>query len=130
MQVKELKSEGLFRELEVMVPANDIEKHVEKRLIEVGKTVKMPGFRPGKVPMDMLKKRYGRAVLGEVLESVVNDTTAEVLKEKKFRPAMQPKIEVKEFDAEILLRFAETLPDAGVSRVRLCTRDQNCHGHI
>ncbi len=114
MQIKEIKSDGLSRELEITVPANEIEKHVETRLKEVGKTVKMPGFRPGKVPMDMLKKRYGRAVMGEVLELAVNDATAQVIKDKKFRPAMQPKIEVKDFDDGKDLTYSmqvELLPD-------------------
>ncbi len=98
MQVKDIKSEGLKIELEVTVPANDIKKKQEVRLKEVGKTAKLPGFRPGKVPMAMLEQKYGRAVMGEVLELVVNDATAKVLKDKNIRPAMQPKIEVKEFD--------------------------------
>ncbi len=98
MQVKDIKSEGLKVELEVTVPANDIKKKQEVRLKEVGKTAKLPGFRPGKVPMKMLEQKYGRAVMGEVLELVVNETSAKVLKEKDIRPAMQPKIEVKEYD--------------------------------
>jgi len=98
MQVKDIKAEGLKVELEITVPANDIKKQQEVKLQEVGKTVKMPGFRPGKVPMKMLEQKYGRAVMGEVLESVVSQTTAKVLKDKNIRPAMQPKIEVKEFD--------------------------------
>ncbi len=117
MQVKEIKSEGLSRELEITVPANEIEKHVENRLKEVGKTVKMAGFRPGKVPLDMLKKRYGRAVMGEVLESAVNDSTAKVIKDKKLRPATQPKIEVKDFDEGKDLTYSlqvEVLPDFDV----------------
>jgi trigger factor len=98
MQVKDIKEEGLKIELEVTVPANDIKKKQEVRLKEVGKTAKLPGFRPGKVPMKMLEQKYGRAVMGEVLELVVNDATAKVFKDKNIRPAMQPKIEVKEFD--------------------------------
>ncbi|HEU4839670.1 MAG TPA: trigger factor [Micavibrio sp.] len=98
MQVKDIKSEGLKVELEVTVPANDIKKTQEARLKEVGKTAKLPGFRPGKVPMKMLEQKYGRAVMGEVLELVVNNASAKALKEKDIRPAMQPKIEVKEFD--------------------------------
>ena len=113
MQVKEIKSEGLNIEMEVTVPANDIRKEQEIRLKEVGKTAKVPGFRPGKVPMKMLEQKYGRAVMGEVLESLVNKTTAKVLKDKNIRPAMQPKIEVKEFDEGKDLVFSmqlETLP--------------------
>lgn len=98
MQVKDIKTEGLKVELEVTVPANDIKKTQEARLKEVGKTAKLPGFRPGKVPMKMLEQKYGRAVMGEVLELVVNNASAKALKEKDIRPAMQPKIEVKEFD--------------------------------
>lgn len=98
MKVKELKSNGLSHELEITIPANDIDKRVEARLAEVGKTIKMPGFRAGKVPLPMLKKRYGKAIMGEVLEIAVNETSEKALKEKDLRPAMQPKIEVKEFD--------------------------------
>jgi len=98
MQVKELKSEGLLYEMEVTVTAKDIDKKIDERLVEVGKTVKMPGFRPGKVPLNVLKQHYGKTVMGEVLEGAVNDSTAQVLKEKNLRPALQPKIEVKEFD--------------------------------
>ncbi len=117
MQVKEIKSEGLSHELEITVPASEIKKHVESRLIEVGKTVKMQGFRPGKVPMDMLMKRYGRAVMGEVLESAVNDSTAKALKQKNLRPGAQPKIEVKEFDEGKDLTYTmkvDVLPDFDV----------------
>lgn len=121
MQVKEIKSEGLKHELEVTVPANDIQKHVEAKLLEVGKTVKMQGFRPGKVPMDILKKRYGKAVLGEVLETAVNDATSKVIKDKKLRPAMQPKIEVQEFDEGKDLKYKmelEVLPDFKVMDIK------------
>ncbi|PZQ45651.1 MAG: trigger factor [Micavibrio aeruginosavorus] len=117
MQVKDIKSEGLKVEIEVTVPANDIKKKQEVKLKEVGKTAKLPGFRPGKVPMKMLEQKYGRAVMGEVLELVVNDATAKVLKDKNIRPAMQPKIEVKEFDEGKDLVFnmqLETLPKVEV----------------
>ncbi len=113
MQVKDIKSEGLKVELEVTVPANDIKKTQQARLKEVGKTAKLPGFRPGKVPMNMLEQKYGRAVMGDVLEIVVNDASAKAMKEKDIRPAMQPKIEVKEFDEGKDLVFKmeiETLP--------------------
>lgn len=113
MQVKDIKAEGLNIEMEVTVPANDIKKEQELRLKEVGKTAKVPGFRAGKIPMKMLEQKYGRAVMGEVLESLVNKTTAQVLKDKNIRPAMQPKIEVKEFDEGKDLVFnmqLETLP--------------------
>lgn len=98
MKVKELKSEGLSHELEITIPANDIDARVDVKLQEVGQTAKMPGFRPGKVPLSMLKKRYGKAIMGEILEAAVNETSQQALQDKKITPAMQPKIEVKSFD--------------------------------
>lgn len=122
MQIKEIKAKGLSHELEVTVPANDIAKKREERLKEVGKTVKLPGFRPGKVPMKMLEQKYGRAVMGEVLEAVVNESTAKMLADKKLKPAMQPKIEVKgEFDEGKDLTFKvelEVLPQVSVKDLK------------
>lgn len=98
MQVKQLKQDGLNHELEITLEAKEVDARVDQRLKEVSKTIKMPGFRPGKVPMAMMKQKYGKAVLGEVLESAVNETSAEALEQQNLRPAMQPKIEVKSFD--------------------------------
>lgn len=98
MQAKEIKKENLNVQYEVTVTAADIDRHVDSRLQEVGKTVKIAGFRPGKVPLDILKKRYGKAVMGEVLEMAVNEASAKVIQDNNLRPALQPKIEVKEFD--------------------------------
>lgn len=121
MKVKDIKSEGLSHEMEVTVPANDIDAHVVTRLKEVIKTAKQPGFRPGKMPMEMARQKYGRAVLGEVLETAVNDATAKVIEDKKLRPAMQPKIEVKEFDEGKDLIFnmkLDVLPDFDVMETK------------
>jgi len=98
MQIKELKSKGLEHEFEITIPANDIDAHLDEKLMEYGKTMKMPGFRPGKVPMKILKQKYGKAVLGEVLEKAVNESSMKALSDKKLKPAMQPKIEVKSKD--------------------------------
>lgn len=114
MQVKELKSDGLSYEMEVTVPQSDIEAHVDSKLEEYGKTLKIPGFRPGKVPLQVLKQRYGRMVQGEVLEQAVNDSTQKALTEKGLRAALQPKIEVKEFEEGKDLTYTmavEVLPE-------------------
>ncbi len=114
MQVKELKNEGLSYELEVTVTAKDIDKHVDARLAEYAKTLRLPGFRPGKAPMSIVKQRYGKAVMGEVLERAVNDSSAKVLNERKLRPALQPKIEVTQFDEgkDLTYKMAvEVIPD-------------------
>lgn len=114
MQVKELKQEGLNHELEVTVKADDIAKRIDARLAEVSRTMKLPGFRPGKVPMNLMKQRYGKAVMGEVLEAAVNETSQKALADKKIKPALQPKIEVKSFDEGTDLVYTmvvETLPE-------------------
>ena len=118
MQVKEIKQEGLSHELEVTITAKDIDKRIDIKLADMSKTIRLPGFRPGKVPMPILKKRYGKNLMGEVLESAVNETSAKVMEDKGLTPAMQPKIEVKEFDDGKDLVYAmtvEVLPEFKVA---------------
>ena len=98
MQVTETKSEGLSREFKVALPANEIEEKISHRLKELARTAQMPGFRPGKVPVSVLRKKYGSSVLGEVLERTVNDSSQQALAEKGLRPAMQPQIEITSFE--------------------------------
>ncbi len=96
MKVSVLKQDGLSRELEVTVPAATILKNVEAQLVSYGKKAKIAGFRPGKIPMPILKKNYGRMILGEVLDKTVQDSMANALREQDLRPAMQPKIALKD----------------------------------
>lgn len=98
MQVTEIKSEGLSREFTVSLPASEIEEKISHRLKEIALTAKLPGFRPGKVPVSMLRKRYGPSVMGEILEKAVGDSSQQALAEKDIRPAMQPEIEITSFD--------------------------------
>jgi trigger factor len=98
MQVTETQSEGLKREFKVLIAAKDIDEKMEGRLKELGGQVKVPGFRPGKVPLPLLKKRFGASVMGEVLERAVNDSSSQAISERGLRPAMQPKIEITAFD--------------------------------
>lgn len=98
MQVTETKTEGLLHEFTVVVPAATIEEHVTGRLTEMSKTARLPGFRPGKVPVALLRKQYGPSIMGEVLEHTVNETSQKAINDNKLTPAMQPKIEVTKFD--------------------------------
>lgn len=113
MQVTELSAEGLKRQYKVVVPADEIESRVAKRLDELRQTIRMPGFRPGKVPVSLLRKQYGRSVMGEVLEQAVNQGSQKAISEHELRPALQPKIEVTSFDEGANLEFTmavEVLP--------------------
>jgi trigger factor len=94
MQVTETLADGLKRGYTVVVPAADIQSRQTARLTELGKTLRLPGFRPGKVPLPVVRLRYGSAVTAEVMEQSVNDATKQVLSERGLRPAMQPKIDV------------------------------------
>ncbi len=114
MQVKELSAEGLKREYQVVVAAAEIEQRVDRRLDELKKTIKMPGFRPGKVPVTLLKKQYGKSVRGEILEQAVNEGSQQAINDNELKPALRPKIELKSFEDGKDLEFSmelEVLPD-------------------
>ena len=114
MQVTETKTDGLSREFKIALPAKEIEEKISHRLEELASTANIPGFRPGKVPVSVLRQKYGPSVLGEVLERAVNDSSQQALAEKGLRPAMQPQIEVTAFedggDLEYTLQV-ELLPE-------------------
>jgi trigger factor len=105
MQVTETLSDGLKRGYSVVVPAADIESRRSKRLAELGRTLRLPGFRPGKVPTNVVKQRYGTAVSAEVLEESVQQATQQVLTDRGLRAATQPKVEVVAADPAADLQF-------------------------
>ena len=98
MQVTELKADGLQREYKVVLDADAMKQRITTRLETLGKNVKIPGFRPGKIPQSVLQQRYGKSVRDEVLEAAVNDTTRDVIKDKEIRPALPPKTEDLNFE--------------------------------
>jgi trigger factor len=92
MQVTETLSEGLKREFSVVVPAAELEAKVNTRLDELKDRVKINGFRPGKVPVAHLKKVYGRSAMAEVIENTVRDTNAQIVTDRGFKLAADPKV--------------------------------------
>ena len=114
MQVTETKTEGLKRDFKIVVPAADIEERVTSRLKELATTARIPGFRPGKVPVSLMKQRYGASVMGEVLERAVSETTVKAMTDRGMRPALQPKVEITSFDEGKDLEYTmavEILPE-------------------
>ncbi len=114
MQVTQVAADGLKREFRVVVPAGEIEERVQKRLKKLVQTIRMPGFRPGKAPLSLLKKQYGRSVMGEVLEEAVDEGSREAIDSNSLKPALRPKIEVTSFDEGKDLEFSlgvEVLPE-------------------
>jgi trigger factor len=117
MQITETSVEGLKREYQVTIGAADIDKRMQRRLTQLAKDMRLPGFRPGKVPVSVVRQRFGQSILGEVLEETVNDSSSETLKERNIRPALQPKIEITSFGDGQDLVYAmkvELLPDVEV----------------
>jgi trigger factor len=97
MQVTETNTDGLKRDFKVVIDAKEINDKIETRLRELSVRMKIPGFRPGKAPLKLLKQRYGSSVMGEILERAVTDSSAQALNERGLRPAVQPKIEIDSF---------------------------------
>ncbi|MBM3580580.1 MAG: trigger factor [Alphaproteobacteria bacterium] len=114
MQVTETKAEGLRREYKIAVPAKEIESRIGDRFSDLARNAHLPGFRPGKAPIAVLKRKYGDAVRGEVLERALNDSSRQAMTDRGLRPATQPSIEVTAFgegkDLEYTMAF-DVMPD-------------------
>ena len=97
MKVTVDSKKGLKTNLKVFVDKKTINDRMGERLIELSKTVNIKGFRPGKVPVDVLKRQFGKAIYGEVLEKVLKETSSKALEEKKIKVAGQPKLDLKSY---------------------------------
>src|SRR5947207_1128015 len=117
MQVTETSAEGLKRECKITVPASEVEEKISRRLGEIGRSVRIPGFRPGKVPLPLLRKRYGPAVRHEVLETTVQGSSAEAMREHNLRPALPPQVEIvsaaecADFKSKLSIELLPDMPE-------------------
>lgn len=93
MQVTEESATGLERKIKIQVPTDEIDSAVLERLKSLAKTARINGFRPGKIPMQVVRKRFGGQVRQEVLGDVINKTYMEALEQENYRPAGMPAIE-------------------------------------
>jgi len=101
MQVTQTSAERLKRELSIVVPAGDLESRFASRLDELKGTVQLKGFRPGKVPVSHLRRVFGRSVMAELIEKVIDEGSRQALTDRNERPAMQPEIKLTEDQTEI-----------------------------
>lgn len=106
MDVTEMTTEGLHRQLKVVVGADELERRLSARLDELKDRVRLKGFRPGHVPKAHLRKVYGRSVMAEVVQQAVAETSREAISQRQERPAFQPKIALPEDETEIDKIFA------------------------
>ena len=97
MKVTVENKKNLEKNLKVLIDKNTINKELEQRYEQIKKDVVLKGFRPGKVPTNIIKKQFGKAVYGEVIDKILKESSAKAIDEKKIRPALQPKIDLKSF---------------------------------
>ena len=115
MQIVETSSEGLKRAYTVKIPAKEIAARIDAEVKKVAPQVRMPGFRPGKVPPNLIKKMHGAALHSDAFNASVRESIDTLMREKKLRPALQPKVDLDEGyaegkDAELKVEL-EVLPE-------------------
>lgn len=94
MQITETLADGLKHDFRVVVPAEDLRTEIDNKLAEYGANMRLPGFRPGKAPLKILRQRFGRAVEGEILEDTINRGTQQAIEERGLKPAVMPQIDM------------------------------------
>ncbi len=111
MKVTVQNKKGLSKDLKIFIEKKIIDGYLNERYEEVSKTVQLKGFRPGKVPKEVLKRQFGKAIFGEVLDKVLKETTTKALSDNNIKPAGQPKIDLKTFgedkDLEYIISVTE-----------------------
>ena len=120
MKVTIENKKGLNKDLKVLIDKKTINTYMEDKYEEIKKTVVLKGFRPGKVPKDVLKRQFGKAIFGEVLDKVLKETSTKALDQNKIKPAGQPKIDLKTYgedkDLEYVISVTE-LPKVEIKSV-------------
>ena len=98
MNVSETKSDGLLREYKIVITADEIEAEVTKKLEEIAATVKMPGFRPGKVPLSVVKTRFGDQARGEAIKTALDEGARQAIEGNDLKLASQPKVDIQSYE--------------------------------
>ncbi len=111
MKVTIQNKKGLNKDLKIFVDKKTLDTHMNEKYEEISKTVQLKGFRPGKVPKEVIKRQFGKAVFGEVLDKVLKETSTKALTDNKIKPAGQPKIDLKTYgedkDLEYIISVTE-----------------------
>lgn len=105
MKVTIENKKGLYKDLKVFIEKETMNSYMDEKYEEIKGTFALKGFRPGKVPKEILKRQFGKAIFGEVLDKVLKDTTTKVLEENKIKPAGQPKLDLKIFGEDKDLEY-------------------------
>ena len=111
MKVTIDSKKGLKTTLKVFVAKDEIKEKIQTRLVELSKTVNMKGFRPGKVPIEVIKRQFAKPIYGEVLEKILQETSAQAIKEQNIKIAGQPKVDIKSHGEDKDLNYTLTLDE-------------------
>ncbi len=118
---------GLNKDLKVLIDKETMNSYMDKKYEEIKGTVNLKGFRPGKVPREVLKRQFGKAIFGEVLDKVLKETSTKALEENKIKPAGQPKLDLKTYgedkELEYVLSVTE-LPKVDIKSLESIKFDQ------
>ena len=96
---------GLNKDVKVFIDKETMNTYMDEKYEEIKNTVNLKGFRPGKVPREILKRQFGKAIFSEVLDKVLKDTSAKALEDKKIKPAGQPKLDLKTYGEDKDLEY-------------------------
>ena len=111
MKVTVENKKGLNKDIKVFIDKKTMNSYMDEKYEEIKGTVNLKGFRPGKVPVEVLKRQFGKAGFSEVLDKVLKDTTTKALEENKIKPAGQPKLDLKTYgedkDLEYIISVTE-----------------------
>ena len=111
MKITVENKKGLNKDIKVFIDKKTMNSYMDEKYEEIKGTVNLKGFRPGKVPVEVLKRQFGKAVFSEVLDKVLKDSTTKALEENKIKPAGQPKLDLKTYgedkDLEYIISVTE-----------------------
>ena len=105
MKVTVENKKGLTKDLRVFVDKKTMSSYIDEKYEEVKKNVVLKGFRPGKVPKEILKRQFGKTIFEEVLDKVLKDTSSKAIEENKIKPVGQPKIDLKTYGEDKDLEY-------------------------
>ena len=118
---------GLKKDVKVFIDKQTMNSHMDEKYEEIKSTVNLKGFRPGKVPKEILKRQFGKAIFGEVLDKVLKNTSTKALEENKIKPAGQPKLDLKTYGEDKELEYVMSvteLPKVDIKSLETIKFDQ------
>ena len=111
MKVTVENIKGLNKDIKVSIDKKTMNAHMDEKYEEIKKTVNLKGFRPGKVPKEILKRQFGQAIFSEVLDKVLKDTSVKALEDNKIKPAGQPKLDLKTYGQDKDLEYVMSVTE-------------------